>query len=147
MSTDIAIRAATAADLPTAQSWLADAGLPAEDLGAAHMQDFLMAEVDDRLAGIIGVENLGSVGLLRSLVVHRYDRGSGVGAKLVAALEHQAADAGISALWLLTIDADRYFSSLGYEVMDRNRAPEAIRLTAEFSSLCPGDAALMRKIL
>lgn len=147
MSADITIRAATGVDLPTAQSWLADAGLPAEDLSAAHMQDFFLAEVDDRLAGMIGIENLGSVGLLRSLVVHRDDRGSGVGTKLVAALEAHAAEAGIDALWLLTIDADRYFSRLGYEVMDRSRAPEAIRLTAEFSSLCPGDAALMRKIL
>ena len=111
------------------------------------MQGFLLAEVNDRTVGMVGIEKFDSVGLLRSLVVDRSGRNRGVGGKLVAALENRAIAAGVRDLWLLTIDADRYFLRLGYEVMDRSLAPESIRLTAEFSSLCPGDAVLMRKQL
>jgi len=147
MSDEVSIRAADAADLPAARSWLADAGLPFEDLSGAHMQNFLLAEANDRTVGMVGIESFGDVGLLRSLVVHRSNRGTGVGWKLVIALESQAVDAGINDLWLLTIDADGYFSHLGYETKDRSDAPDAIRETAEFSNLCPGDAVLMRKCL
>lgn len=48
---------------------------------------------------------------------------------------------------LLTIDADKWFASLGYLTQSRDSAPAAIQSTAEFSSLCPGDAVLMKKLL
>ena len=72
-------------------------------------------------------------------------RSGGIGRRLVAALESKATGLGITELWLLTIDADPYFSRLEYVVMDRTAAPDVIRDTAEFSSLCPGDAVLMQK--
>jgi len=65
----------------------------------------------------------------------------------VAALESQAASQGIRELWLLTIDADAWFEKLGYGARQRDQAPEAITRTAEFASLCPGDAVLMQKTL
>jgi len=54
---------------------------------------------------------------------------------------------GVDELWLLTIDADAFFVSLGYETRERSEAPEAIRNTEEFSGLCPEDAVLMSKQL
>ena len=84
---------------------------------------------------------------MRSLVVSRAARGSGVGAALVAALEAACWDRGIQELWLLTIDADSFFEKLGYAVRSRVVAPDAIRDTEEFSTLCPGDAVLMSKAL
>ena len=53
----------------------------------------------------------------------------------------------ISELWLLTIDADTWFATLGYLTQSRDSAPPAIQSTEEFSSLCPGDAVLMKKLL
>ena len=147
MSSDMAIRPATDADLSAARSWLAAAGLPVDDLTADHMQNFLVALADDRPVGVIGFEQFDTVGLLRSLVVDQSARSGGIGRQLVAALETRASESGVTELWLLTIDADRYFSRLGYEMMDRSAAPESIRRTAEFSNLCPGDAVLMRKTL
>ena len=111
------------------------------------MQNFLVALADESPVGMIGIEKFGDVGLLRSLVVDPSARSGGIGARLVAALESMAAERGIAELWLLTIDADAYFSRLGYSVTDRSRAPDVIRRTHEFSSLCPGDATLMRKSL
>ena len=145
MTTDLAIRPGQASDLAIARSWLDAAGLPTDDLTTAHMQDFLVALIDGQPTGMIGLERLGRVGLLRSLVVDPSSQSKGLGAQLVKALETRAAALGIAELWLLTIDADAYFVELGYARMERTDAPAAVRDTAEFSSLCPGDAVLMRK--
>jgi len=147
MSSDLVIARASASDLGTLKSWLVAAKLPVEDLSASHMPDFLIAKLDDKAVGMIGLEQFDEVGLLRSLVVEPSARSHGAGRVLVAALEERATDAGVSELWLLTIDADAYFARLGFETMDRGVAPAAIQMTDEFSVLCPGDATLMRKIL
>lgn len=147
MSVAINIRHATARDLDEVQAWLCGAGLPSEDLTAAHMRQFLVALSSDVRVGMIRLENFGNVGLLRSLVVDGDYRSAGIGRRLVHALESTAARSGIVELWLLTIDADPFFSRLDYFVCERDDAPEAIRNTDEFSRLCPGDAVLMRKRL
>jgi len=144
---NLSTRQATASDLIMARSWLSGAGLPIEDLTVDHMQNFLLALAGESPVGVIGLETFGNIGLLRSLVVDPSVRRGGVGALLVAALESRAAQLGVTEMWLLTIDADSFFANLGYVVMDRSSAPESIRRTDEFSSLCPGDATLMRKSL
>jgi amino-acid N-acetyltransferase len=103
--------------------------------------------VRDLLLASIGLEVLGTVGLLRSLVVAKDARSSGLGGKLVGALESAAEAAGITELWLLTIDAQRFFQRHNFEIVDRTAAPDEIRQTDEFSALCPGTAYLMRKSL
>jgi amino-acid N-acetyltransferase len=70
-----------------------------------------------------------------------------LGKKLVNALEAAAQVAGIKDLWLLTIDAERYFATLGYVIVARDAVPEAIRLSDEFAELCPDSAHLMMKDL
>lgn len=141
------IRQATAGDLAVAKAWLAAAGLPTADLSAAHMSDFLVAMEADRPVGMIGLEDFSDCGLLRSLIVDAGRRGTGLGAELVAALEALAASRGLRALWLLTIDADRFFVRLGYMICQREDAPKPVQASAEFSTLCPGDAVLMCKQL
>jgi amino-acid N-acetyltransferase len=143
----VTIRPGIAADLAVVQAWLVDAGLPTADLTSDHMSDFLVAVVDSGPVGMIGLEQFEKVGLLRSLVIDRTARRDGVGRQLVAALEAQALARGVTELWLLTIDVEAYFLKLGYTTMERDRAPGAIRDTPEFSSLCPGDAVLMQKVL
>ncbi len=145
MNTEFEIRRAEAGDLVTAQKWLAAAGLPTEDLTAALMSAFLVASEQGRPIGMIGLESYSDIGLLRSLIVGEECRGKGLGASLVAALETNAAASSMTELWLLTIDADPFFAQHGYEVKQRSEAPAAIQNSAEFSSLCPGDAVLMRK--
>lgn len=145
MSGDISVRPATAADFERAGAWLAEAGLPSEDLTPAHMQDFLVAIAAGVPVGMVGLQQFGAVGLLRSLVVDTRRRRAGLGRQLVAALEAQAAGSGVRELWLLTIDAQGYFATLGYALRERSDAPAAIRATPEFASLCPGDAFLMSK--
>ena len=141
----VLIRHATAADLPFAIEQLGAAELPTGDLTSAHLA--LAAEGEVGLAGVIGLEGFGDVALLRSLVVSPRARGAGVGRALVQALESSAKEQGFRELWLLTNDADAFFSGIGFVECDRGSAPDAIRGSSEFSSLCPADAVLMRKRL
>jgi amino-acid N-acetyltransferase len=135
------------ADLDASRSLLVAAGLPVADLTVEHLDGFLVAEHGAKVVGLIGLERFGAVGLLRSLVVDSSCRRSGLGHALVDALELEARTQRIAELWLLTIDADRYFSGLGYVTCDRQTAPESMANPPEFSGLCPCDAVLMRKRL
>ena len=147
MGTDIEIRPAQASDLAVAKAWLSAEHLPIDDLTVDHMDTFIVATQAGKPVGMIGIEKFGNVGLLRSLVVDEAGRGAGLGERLVAALESTARSEHIDELWLLTIDADAFFTRHGYVVVERDHASEAIRDTAEFSTLCPGDAVLMCKHL
>jgi amino-acid N-acetyltransferase len=134
-------------DLGVVTAWLDAAGLPTADLTETHMVNFLVATDNKTPVGMIGLEQFEHTGLLRSLVVDPGARSGGIGRKLVAALEANAVSLGVRELWLLTIDADAYFAALGYRATERDAAPQSIRGTQEFSSLCPGDAVLMMKRL
>lgn len=145
------IRQARDSDWPAIQRLLAEAGLPADDLDAQSLDGFLVASdpaaPPPGVTGVIGLQTFGHTGLLRSLVVGSASRGSGIGAELVAALEEQASVAGVTDLWLLTIDAEVFFWKLDYRIVERDGAPDAIRTTPEFTSLCPRSAHLMHKSL
>ena len=142
---NLEIRPASPNDLEAVVGLLAAAELPVADLDEQALQDFLVASVGELLCGFIGLEHLEDIGLLRSLVVDPRFQGAGLGRVLVAALESHARDLGVRELWLLTIDADRWFSKLDYVLRSREDAPDPIRQTTEFSSLCPDDAVLMSK--
>lgn len=145
MSSALLIRPAVAADLDSARQLLQSAGLPVADLNATHLA--LCAETGDHIQGVIGIEYCGDVALLRSLVISAAMRCAGVGAALVTALEANADAAGVTELWLLTVDADAFFARLGYQRRERADAPVAIQATQEFAVLCPDDAVLMSKRL
>jgi amino-acid N-acetyltransferase len=138
-------------DWPAVGALLADAGLPVDDLDPASMPQFTIASRASKraeaLAGVIGLQSFDKVGLLRSLVVATSARSAGCGSKLVQAVERNASEAGVRELWLLTMDARGYFENRGFRAVSRETAPPAIRLTAEFTSLCPDSAVLMMKTL
>ena len=144
-TTDLAIYPARSGELEALTNLLRTAGLPVEDVSEELLGHFLVASTGSSLVGCIGLEPFSNKGLLRSLVVDGEFRGAGVGRLLVLELEAYARQRGIEELWLLTIDADRYFDKLGYCARQRDEVPEAIRRTAEFSLLCPADAVVMNK--
>jgi amino-acid N-acetyltransferase len=141
----LAIRAASAADLAASIDLLGKTGLPVTDLSAERLA--FVAEKNDVFQGVIGLETFGKIALLRSLVVSADARGAGIGPALVTALEVACLANGVEELWLLTIDADRFFKKLAYTTRDRVDAPDVIQSTEEFAGLCPGDAILMSKKL
>ena len=97
--------------------------------------------------GIVGIELLGEVGLLRSLVVRDGSRGSGMGSELVRRIEAYAQSRGVRDVYLLTTTAQNFFEPLGYRLAVREQAPAAIRSTREFSGICPASSAFMIKRL
>ena len=141
----VEIRPTKAADFEAARQLLENAGLPTADLQAATLR--LAADCNGKLRGLIGLEDYGKCGLLRSLVIADEARGTGIGSLLMAALESECRAAGIDELWLLTIDADGFFAARDYAVRQRADAPAEIRASREFSGLCPDSAILMSKQL
>ena len=119
---------------------LTAAELPVEDLDAAMLDAFVVATDGGNLVGVAGLEVYGSNALLRSLAVDAEYRSRGLGAKLVDAIETEARARGVTAFYLLTTTAARFFERLGYSAHERAAVPDSIAATAEFSSLCPDTA-------
>ncbi len=129
------------------EALLADAQLPVADLSSSRSLGLLGFRERGRLVGVVGVELYGSVGMLRSLVVARAHRNTGLGMTLVSNAETKAAEQGVESLYLLTTTAAQFFARLGYEAVPRSEAPAAIAATAQFSELCPASSTFMRKVL
>jgi amino-acid N-acetyltransferase len=128
---------------PEANALLAANGLPAADFPPAVL--LLGLRDASGLEGIAGLEICGRVGLLRSLAVRQDRRQSGLGSALVLEAERLAAFEGVEALYLLTTTAEEFFTHRGYTPESRDRAPDAIRRTSEFSRVCPSSAAFLWK--
>jgi amino-acid N-acetyltransferase len=66
------------------------------------------------VVGAVGAEVYGEEALLRSLVVAPDWRGTGMGGRLVDALERAAFGWGVRRWWLLTTTADHFFAARGF---------------------------------
>ncbi|HEV7332555.1 MAG TPA: arsenic resistance N-acetyltransferase ArsN2 [Flavisolibacter sp.] len=120
--------------------------LPAEDLPHV-LQDFYVAEEDEKVIGLIGMERYGAFGLLRSMVVHPLYRNRQIAERLVQLLEEKAAASGIQDMYLLTETAEKYFDRKGYTTISRGEVPAEVQVSSEFSHVCPVSATVMKKNL
>jgi len=91
-----------------------------------HLQEFLVAEYDGRLAGVVCVhvygENLAEV---RSLVVNPEYQKHGVGRLLVEGCEQWAAELGVAKLFALTY-VTGFFLKLGFRIVSRESLPHKV---------------------
>jgi amino-acid N-acetyltransferase len=134
-------------DLKGIQTLLRDCELPFEDLSPRHLAHFFVIKDQGQIVGSVGLEARGELGLLRSLALGQSHRGQGLGLQLVEHIETYARSRQITALYLLTTTADRFFAHLGYEILPRDSAPAPLQGTAEFQSICPDSAVCMYKSL
>ncbi len=141
------VPAARSADLAAIRALLAASGLPSEDVTAGHLRYYWVHRDAAGIGGVVGIEPYGSVALLRSLAVREGVRARGLGSRLLAHAESQAAALGVETLYLLTTTADRFFAARGYAATPRDSTPPAIRATREFAELCPASSACMSKRL
>ncbi|MFC4408138.1 arsenic resistance N-acetyltransferase ArsN2 [Haloarchaeobius iranensis] len=146
---DLSLRPATEADIPQVESLLAANDLPHRDVRDGGAEFFIASTVDERDEStcVGGLERYGSNGLLRSVVVAEQYRGQGYGAALCDALEARARERGFQTLYLLTTTAAPFFRARGYERVEREAVPDAIRETTEFADLCPASAVCLMKPL
>jgi amino-acid N-acetyltransferase len=126
---------------------LAESRLPTSDLSPRHLDHFFGCGPVEALIGVVGLEIYDNVALLRSLAVSADSRRNGYGKALVAQAESYALSKGVTEIYLLTTTAAEFFDRLGYKRINRESAPDAIRQTAEFSTLCPSASAFMVKTL
>ena len=93
------------------------------------------------------MEIYGQSALLRSVAVQPSDRNKGVGEKLLHRIEDLARSRGINAIYLLTETASGYFIKKNYQQITRNKVPDDVLGSTEFSFVCPQSAIVMKKIL
>ncbi|MDE2203513.1 MAG: GNAT family N-acetyltransferase [Burkholderiaceae bacterium] len=143
----LVLRLASPQDFAAIRALLVEAGLPVEDVRPERIPHVVVASDDAGLQGCVALEQLGSAALLRSLAVRRTARRRGLGRMLVARAESDARAMGVDQLFLLTTSASGYFETLGYAVVDRDAAPDAMKASSQFAALCPASALCLGKIL
>ncbi len=121
--------------------------LPTADLDAARIDWLVAVDEGDDIKGLVGLERFGEAALLRSLAVVPEARRSGIGTQLVDDAEARALATDVQRLVLLTQTAEAFFAGRGYARIDRSIAPEAVKRSAEFQSLCPASAVCMMRQL
>ncbi len=130
-------------DFQAVVSFLAAANLCTSDLPAGLPHFFLLFE-NDELTATAGVEIFEKIALLRSVAVAENQRGMGLGQQISAAALAHARAQGVAELWLITNTAESFFEKMGFQKMLRAQAPAEISGLAQFTSLCPSSAAVMR---
>jgi amino-acid N-acetyltransferase len=144
MNDDIKFQSATSGDVAAIQMLLADCHLPTE--GVDRLTDnCLVAKVGSRLVGTVALEPYGQSALLRSLAVAPDYRGRALGRSLCARMVSHSRLLGVEELYLLTTDAERYFSALDFKRIERGEVPPQIRETSQFRSVCPTSAVCMTR--
>jgi amino-acid N-acetyltransferase len=140
----VELRTASSADLESVFSLLDRSGLPTAGV-ADNFSQFLVAEADGRLVGVVGLELYGESALLRSAAVEESWRGSGVGRVLVERALDLARERGIEDVYLLTTTAENYFPKFGFVCVCRDEVAQGIRSSVEFQTACPASATVMCK--
>jgi amino-acid N-acetyltransferase len=139
---ELVLRMARDEDDPALRALLAEAGLPSDDVSSSR-QSVIVAVEGDALQGSVGLEVFDSAALLRSLAVRTERRRSGLGSRMFGRALDLAKEKRIEKLFLLTTSAEAFFARRGFEAIDRDVAPEAIRQSRQFADLCPSSAACM----
>ena len=143
---ELVIKEANEKDLVLIKDILVKEALPTTDivLDIVHIYMFYSGK---SLVGISGLENFKSTGLLRSVAVVDKFKKQGYGRKICVLTMKKAAEMGVKELYLLTLTAEPFFKSLGFEPIERSAAPKMIKSTSEFKTLCPESAVCMKKKL
>jgi amino-acid N-acetyltransferase len=138
------VRRAEPTDLGGVHALLTANKLPLDGVASA-LECFVVAEHEQRIVGVAGIEHCGEgeYALLRSVAVDDAWKGRGLGRALVLRAIGDAESRGAKALYLLTTTAESYFPSFGFRPTPRSSVPDALAQTAEFTSACPASAVVM----
>jgi amino-acid N-acetyltransferase len=142
----VELRSAKTSDLPEVLSLLGRAELPTEGVADAFRQ-FVVAESDGAIVGVVGLELYGGSALLRSAAVEEGWRRTGVGRLMVERALDLAREQRIEDVYLLTTTAGKYFPKFGFACVSRDTVADEVRSSVEFRTACPASALVMRKTL
>ena len=112
-----------------------------------NSQYFLGIEKNNTLIAFGGLEFHHPFALLRSMAVSAKHQGNGYATQICDHLIQQCQKLQISELYLLTENTQSFFKKLGFKPVKRLQTPQSITKTKQFSSLCPDDATVLKKVL
>jgi amino-acid N-acetyltransferase len=127
------IRRGGAPDRPAIEALLRAADLPLPDPSDPEVE-FLVGLCDGEVVACAGWEIHDGHGLLRSVAVEPSLRARGIGRRLVRKAVDRLDRLGLTNVTLVTLDADRFFESLGFMPIDRDDVPAPVRSSPEFSA-------------
>ena len=118
-------------------------GLPTADLHQDQIVLFGFYEGEQLIASG-AIEDADDCKLIRSVAVREDSKRRGFGSNVLRYLENAVREAGNSEVFIIT-EIPEYFDKHSYESISRDKTPEPIRETEEFSELCPDTAIIMKK--
>ncbi|MGZ4138466.1 MAG: HAD-IIA family hydrolase [Actinomycetota bacterium] len=136
------IRPASGPDLAHIATMLHQGGLIA---GAARERvgKTVVAEADRKPIATASWESIEGRGLLRSVAVAPEYRRAGAGRLVVAATLRRMVAEGLRDVYLVTENAERFFTTCGFRTVDREEVPEEIVRHPQFARECPASAPAM----
>ena len=137
------LRPAREGDFDAVARLLSESELPTEGLRDQFGDSYVVAERGGSIVGAGGVEVYGPYGLLRSVAVSCELRGGQLGKALVEDRMDWASDRKLRAVYLLTTTATGFFEKLGFSAIDRQAIPDEVKISCEFSGVCPESAVAM----
>jgi len=140
------IESATERDLPEIRALLERLHLPLAGVDE-HVPTMLVARDGEQIVGTAALEMYADGALLRSVAVEPHRQGRQLGHQLTDAALQMASNRGVTAVFLLTTTAERFFPRFGFEAIGREQVPPSVRASVEFQSACPASAIVMRKQL
>jgi amino-acid N-acetyltransferase len=140
------IELATKRDLPAIRALLERLHLPLDGVDE-HLPTMIVAKEGDEIVGTAALELYAEGALLRSVAVEPHWQGQQLGHQLTDAALRLASTHGVSAVFLLTTTAERFFPRFGFEPITRDQVPQSVQASVEFQSACPASAIVMRKAL
>ena len=117
--------------------------LPVSDIDS-DSSVFFGVENESRIVGCIGFQELGEVGLLRSLAVDNRYQSKGLGQALTKKVIEEAGNRKKSTLYLLTTDAEHFFEKHGFRKIVKTESPEVVKKTKQYSEICADSAVVMK---
>ena len=134
----------TVAQYPMLQQLLLLVGLGNEGLDQTEAYGWWQ---NDNLQACGAFEIYGEIGLLRSVAVTPNQQSHGLGAALLAELEHQAQRQGMQTLYLLTTSAAPFFAAHGYRTLERAEADSRLHASVQWGSICSSAALMVKQLV
>ena len=121
---------------------LKSSSLPADDLN--FKKDLLVGYYEDgNMVGTGALEVYGDHALLRSLSVKLGTRGKALGTAITEHLIAEAKKKKLKGIYLLTETAHGFFLRKGFQDIPRDKVPDSLKASSEFSHVCADTALAM----
>lgn len=111
------------------------------------MANFLVAESQRGVLGVIGLEQVDAAVLLRSLTVASDLRKSGIATALVNQALDLARNRGGQGAYLLTNTAEKFMVRWGFARIERQQIPGDLLQQSALSKVCTASSICMKLVL